>query len=108
MGTSVWYNKAYFCEKTVAGTVIRFRHAFARANDLRDAVNKGCLRVAGLQGVVENGEQFTLSDPKRRSCLKDNLDLVVDDMRPEEISGQFMMVLRSLGFPQEQAEIAEQ
>ncbi len=88
--------------------VIRFRHAFARANDLRDAVNKGYLRIAGPDGVEEDGEHFTAFDLKRRIYLKENLDLVVDDTLPEEISGQFMMVLRSFGFLEEQAEIIEQ
>ena len=85
--------------------IIRFRHAFARANDLRDAVNKGYLRIAGPEGVQEGDERYTAFDLKRRIYLKDNLDLVVDDTLPEEISGQFMMCLRSFGFLEEQAEI---
>ena len=85
--------------------IIRFNHAFARVNDLRDAVNKGYLRIAGPEGVEADGEQFTVFDMKRRIYLKDNLDLYIDDTLPEDISGQFMMVLRSFGFLEEQAEI---
>ena len=85
--------------------IIRFNHAFARANDLRDAVNKGYLRIAGPEGVEESGENFTVFDMKRRIYLKDNLDLYVDYTLPEDISGQFMMCLRSFGFLEEQAKI---
>jgi len=89
----------------VTGMVIRFNSAFARANELRDAVREGYVRVAGATGAQADGEQFTLFDVKRRVYLMDNLDLYVDDALPEDISGQFMMVLRSFGFLEEQAEI---
>ena len=85
--------------------LIRFRHIMARANELREAVNQGYLRVAGPDGVSADGEWFTVFDVKRRIYLKDNLDLYVDDTLPEDISGQFMMCLRSFGFLEEEAEI---
>lgn len=85
--------------------VIRFNDLQYRAVELRDAVYACYAKIAGADGFIEDGVEYTPFTLKEHIYLLDNYDLYIDDDFNDEIAGMFMQALRSHRFLEEKAEV---
>ena len=85
--------------------VIRFNNLQYREAELRDAVYACYAKIAGADGFIEDGVEYTPFTLKEHIYLLDNYDLYIDDDFNDEIAGMFIQALRGKGFLEEKAQI---